>query len=219
MQYSARLLAGMCPVQELAARRVYKSLSEGRKVFRLFRFIPELRQLRVISDPDPVIHCLSVSQSAAAFFFYSLDNWIYLLETVKRKSRGDIRPMKHLKNRISLIRILVALAITLAELNREVKKSVGLTFSRLLGQDPDQEDENVNRRKFVLLFVRFWHESLRLWLTLHKLRILTRFLTLGPKETFIPVSRREYDILPGAIGLASAVTGFARRTVLRNLYS
>ena len=221
MQYSARLMAGTCPSQELAARRVYKSLSEGRKVFRLFRFIPELRQLRTIEDPDPLIQGLTVAQSSFAFLFYALDNWIYLLETVKRKSRGDIRPVKHFKNRISLLRILIAITLTIAELKREFEKSADLTFSRMLGQDTDSEDEKVTRWRFIVLTVRFWHETLRLWLTLHKLHILSQFLLLPPKKTvaLITVNRREYDVVPGAVGLASALTGLFRRTVLRNLVS
>ena len=35
LQYGARLWAGILPSQELPARRVYKSLSKGRKIFRL----------------------------------------------------------------------------------------------------------------------------------------------------------------------------------------
>ncbi len=199
LQYSARLIAGTCPSQELAARRVYKSLSEGRKIYRLFRFIPEIRSLSLISEANPLVYHLLAQQSVAAISFYILDNWIYLLETVKRKSRGDIRPFKYIKNRISLFRIIVSLAITMILLHRSRRKE-----SR-----SSQSSETTDSR-CIALWARLWHESLRLWLTLHKLHLLEQFI---PRQGVV-ADRRKFDILPGALGLASAVTGFIRRTVL-----
>ena len=201
LQYSARLIAGSCPSQELAARRVYKSLSEGRKIYRLFRFIPEIRSLSLISEANPLVYHLLVQQSVASIMFYMLDNWIYLLETVKRKSRGDIRPFKYIKNRISLFRIIVSLAITMMLLTRARRKESQST----------QSSETSNSR-YIALWARLWHEILRLWLTLHKLHLLEQFIPI-PRKSIVP-DRRKFDILPGALGLASAVTGFIRRTVL-----
>jgi hypothetical protein len=207
LQYTARIIAGTCPTQELAARRVYKSLSEGRKIFRLFRFIPELRNLTLVDDPDKLICRLAISQSAVSALFCILDNFIYYLETVKRKSRGDIRPFKFIKNRVSLLRICIALVLTTLELRRELnlKKEIIL----------DPEDRSVQ------LSVRLWHESLRLWLTLHKLHLLSLFLSLPAGKQRVPPAivsdKTKYDLVPGLVGLASAVTAFIRKTYLRTV--
>lgn len=207
LQYTARIIAGTCPTQELAARRVYKSLSEGRKIFRLFRFIPELRNLTLVDDPDKLISRLAISQSAVSALFCILDNFIYYLETVKRKSRGDIRPFKFIKNRVSLLRICIALVLTTLELRRELnlKKEIIL----------DPEDRSVQ------LSVRLWHESLRLWLTLHKLHLLSLFLSLPAGKHRVPPAivrdKTKYDLIPGLVGLASAVTAFIRKTYLRTV--
>ena len=217
MQYSARIVAGTCTSQEIAARRVYKSLSEGRKIFRLLRFIPELRVLRSIDDLDPALKRLAISQSAAAVAFYVLDNWIYFLETVKRKSRGDIRPIKYIKNRVSLLRILISLFLTLAELHRELSQRMEPLIGSIFRGKTSTDDEGSNTT-LVSLTVRLWHESLRLWLTLHKLHLLGLFLGLPAGKRLEPVilqDRKRYDILPGTVGLASAITAFMRKTILR----
>lgn len=207
LQYTARIVAGTCPTQELAARRVYKSLSEGRKIFRLFRFIPELRSLTLVDDPVVLIRRLAIFQSTVSALFCMLDNLIYYLETVKRKSRGDIRPFKFIKNRVSLLRICIALVLTALELRRELnlKKEVIL----------DPEDRSVQ------LSVRLWHESLRLWLTVHKLHLLRLFLSLPAGKHRVPPGivrdKTKYDLIPGVVGLASAVTAFIRKTYLRTV--
>jgi hypothetical protein len=207
LQYTARIVAGTCPTQELAARRVYKSLSEGRKIFRLFRFIPELRSLTLVDNPVVLIRRLAISQSTVSALFCMLDNLIYYLETVKRKSRGDIRPFKLIKNRVSLLRICIALVLTATELRRELnlKKEVIL----------DPEDRSVQ------LSVRLWHESLRLWLTVHKLHLLRLFLSLPAGKNRVPPGivrdKTKYDLIPGVVGLASAVTAFIRKTYLRSV--
>jgi hypothetical protein len=208
LQYSARLASGLYPSHEVASRRVYKSLSEGRKIFRLFRFVPEIKQLQQINDVDPLINRLAYYSTSAGVIFYVLDNLIYYLETVKRKSRGDIRPFKLIKNRVSMLRITIAITLTMLELRRSYLK-------------PDEAMElrrsvDIVETRFKL-FVRLWHESLRLWLTLHKLHLLSLFI--GNKEDTVKVtdeSRQKMDILPGIIGLGSAVTSLIRRTVLRS---
>lgn len=198
LQYGARLWAGILPSQELPARRVYKSLSKGRKIFRLFRFIPETLYLIQQDDENAVIRALSRAQSLLSILFYSLDNWVYLLETVKRKSRGDIRPIKYIKNRISLLRILVSITLTLVRVHVSWRES-------------KRKDEG------LILGVRLWHESLRLWLTLHKLHLIELFVHLPGTEVKPNSSdRHRFDVLPGAIGLVSAITGFIRRTSLRS---
>ena len=200
LQYSARLVAGTFPDEELAARRVYKSLSEGRKIFRLLRFIPEISNLIQINDSDPYIQRLAITQSCAVIAFFVLDNWIYFLEIVKRKSRGEIRPLKLIKNRVSLLRIALSLTMTVAELRR-------------LHQGTEMKSPGVRPVTYFELVVRFWHESLRLWLTVHKLHLLDAFM--DSKNTELLLDKNRYDLVPGAVGLASALTGFLRRTVLK----
>ena len=206
-QYSARLIAGTCPSQELASRRVYRSLSEGRKIYRLFKFIPEINALMHLRDEDPVLRNLNTMQSIAAIGFYILDNWIYLLETVKRKSRGDIRPYKYVKNRVALVRSVISLVITLICIHK---------LSRVGKTDERPDNANVLKsRKALILIVRLWHESLRLWLTLHKLHLIELFVVIPSAPKYKPSDRHKFDVLPGAIGLASAITGFIRRTSLK----
>jgi hypothetical protein len=202
MQYAARLFAGTLPGEQLAARRVYKSLSEGRKILRLFRFIPEINNLIKISNSDSFKRHLATSQSAAIILFFMLDNWIYFIETVKNKSRGDIRPLKLLKNRISLLRIALSLTLTVAELQSVIRCKNG------------QQGERPTTYRQLL--IRFWHECLRLWLTLHKLHMLEAFTRMKElTESNNLLQKNLYDIIPGAVGLAAAVTGFLRRTVLK----
>ena len=203
LQYSSRLIAGVSSNHELAARRVYKSLSEGRKIFRLFRFIPELETLLTINESDVLLQRLSISQSTIAFVFYVLDNWIYLLEIVKRKSRRDIRSYKFIKNRVSLLRIILALILTGYELKLEKNKPA---CSKSENQHGDRQ-----------LWIRLFHESLRLWLTLHKLHLLHLFMISHHPKSATPEivhDRTRYDILPGLVGLTSAITAFLRKTVL-----
>jgi len=204
LQYSARLSAGILPAHELAARRVYKSLSEGRKIFRLFRFVPEIRQLQDISDSNKFIENMALSTKATSVLFYFLDNFIYYLETVKRKSRGGIRPVKLIKNRISMLRILLSVTLTIAELRR----------SYAAPNEAVDGPKSISEIR-LRLCVRLWHESLRLWLTLHKLHLLSLFKG-HPVDTIkvTPEARHTMDILPGFIGLASAITSLIRRTVL-----
>jgi hypothetical protein len=207
-QYSARLVAGVCPSHELVSRRVYRSLSEGRKIYRLFKFIPEMNALMHIQDADTLIRSLSSFQSVTAIVFYVLDNWIYLLETVKRKSRGDIRPFKYVKNRVAFLRTLFSLIITLIhihKLSRRAPKS----------DDPTDDAHVLKSRKALILIVRLWHESLRLWLTLHKLHLIELFVVSPSAPKYKPSDKHKFDVLPGAIGLASAITGFIRRTSLK----
>jgi hypothetical protein len=207
LQYTARLTAGLFPSQETPARRVYKSLSEGRKIFRLLRFIPETQCLMQLDDSDYLVLRLSRTQSLLSVAFYVLDNWVYLLETVKRKSRGDVRPFKFLKNRISLLRILVSMTVTLLKVRRLHSKSNG--------DGVESNSSNARRDEYLRLGVRLWHEGLRLWLTLHKLHLIDLFVKVPSPSYKVDTSdRHRFDVLPGAIGLASAVTGFIRRTAL-----
>jgi hypothetical protein len=208
LQYTARLSSGLYPSHEIAARRVYKSLSEGRKIFRLFRFVPEIRQLQNIYDPDNLIQSLSRTTTSASVLFYVLDNLIYYLETVKRKSRGDIRPFKLIKNRVSNIRISIAIILTIFEIRRSFLNPEEAKQQR-------KSTSDIQEIRFKL-FVRLWHESLRLWLTLHKLHLLSLFINrnIDTMKT-TNNSRHKMDIVPGLIGLASAVTSLIRRTVLR----
>ena len=201
LQYTARLWAGTCLHDDLAARRVYKSLSEGRKIFRLFRFIPELESLLKLNEVDPIIYKVAFTQSVAVAVFFLLDNWIYFLETVKSKTRGDIRLLKLMKNRVSLFRIILALMLTLLELRELVRRN--------------ETKSDVRHNTYFDLSVRFWHESLRLWLTLHKLHILELFLSSKHEDVQIMRDRNRYDVVPGAVGLVAAITGFLRRAVLR----
>jgi hypothetical protein len=201
LQYLARFVAGASARHELAARRVYKSLSEGRRIFRLFRFIPEAETLLKIDESDRVLHSLEVSQSSVAFVFYLLDNWIYLLETVKRKSRGDIRVYKYIKNRVSILRISLALILTVYEIKRKNNLREGETC--------DSRDRHLG--------IRLFHESLRMWLTLHKLHLLRLFMTDNHPKSSPPSivhDRTRYDILPGLVGLTSAITSLVRKTIL-----
>jgi hypothetical protein len=203
LQYSARISSGLVPTHDIQARRVYKSLSEGRKIFRLFRFIPEMKTLSEIHDDDPLIHRISVMTTSLAVAFYMLDNSIYYLETVKRKSRGDIRPVKLIKNRLALLRTISGIVLTVLEIRR---------FRRTFGvRSPKAVPVN--------LWVRLWHDSLRLWLTMHKLHLLSLFLVknkIVETVAVTPETNLKIHILPGAIGLASAVTSLIRRTILRS---
>lgn len=215
LQYTARLASGLFPSQELACRRVYNSLSEGRKIFRLLRFVPEIRDLADVNESDPVIRRLTVAQSGVSAAFYLLDNWIYFQETVKRKSRGDIRPVKYVKNRVSLIRVIIGLLLTIAVLHRELRqKSEFVSSHRLRESSRNDHSEPLRPNVILSLLVRLWHESLRMWLTLHKLHLLDLFMS--PKRGFVPIDelRRTVNVLPGAVGLASAVTALVRKTVL-----
>lgn len=191
LQYSSRLWAGLDPKNEFACRRIYKSLSEGRKIFRLLRFVPELNFLAQIDDPVWFLRNLSRAQSIIATAFYMLDNWVYMLETVKRKSRGEIRPWKYVKNRVSLIRICMGLTLTISELFRAI-------YLR-------------NNSQLLAYLVRLWHESLRMWLTLHKLRLMGLFSSPSPHTHPL----RTVHVLPGAVGLVSAITSLIRKTAFR----
>lgn len=207
-QYSARLIAGVSPSHELVSRRVYRSLSEGRKIYRLFKFIPEMNALMHMQEADTLLRSLGSFQSVTAIVFYVLDNWIYLLETVKRKSRGDIRPFKYVKNRVALLRTLLSFIITLIHIHK--------MSHRIPKSDKPADDAHVlQSRKALILIVRLWHESLRLWLTLHKLHLIELFAVIPSAPKYKPSDKHKFDVLPGAIGLASAITGFIRRTSLK----
>jgi len=204
LQYSARLTAGLLPSFDLQARRVYKSLSEGRKIFRLFRFVPEMKALSEIQEEDIHIYRLNILTSLLSTAFYMLDNFIYYLETVKRKSRGDIRPVKLMKNRLALLRTLSGMLLTILELNQCRKRS----------RSPSMSPSALN------LWIRLWHDTLRLWLTMHKLHLLSLFLfrnKVVESVAVTPSTRYQMHILPGAIGLASAITSLVRRTLLRSI--
>jgi hypothetical protein len=203
LQYSARVTSGVFPSYDVQARRIYKSLSEGRKIFRLFRFIPEMKTLSEIHEEDQLIRRFSVMTTSLAVAFYMLDNSIYYLETVKRKSRGDIRPVKLIKNRLALLRTVSGIMLTIFEIRRNQK-----TFAT-------RSDKAVP----VNLWVRLWHDILRLWLTMHKLHLLSLFLVknkIVETVAVTPETNLKIHILPGAIGLASAVTSLIRRTILRS---
>lgn len=204
LQYSARLTGGLFPSLELQSRRVYKSLSEGRKIFRLFRFVPEIKVLSEIQESDQLIRRLSFVTTLLSTAFYMLDNSIYYLETVKRKSRGDIRPLKLIKNRLALLRTMSGMLLTIVELDRS--------------RDQKAVDERSGSRTWYL-WLRLWHDALRLWLTMHKLHLLSMFLTGKklPQSLMVDSSTRyQLHITPGAVGLASAITSLVRRTVLRS---
>lgn len=203
LQYSARVTAGVFPASELQARRVYKSLSEGRKIFRLFRFVPEIRTLLEIQEDDVVIRRLSFATTCLSTLFYILDNSIYYLETVKRKSRGDIRPLKLIKNRLALLRTASGTLLTIVHLDRS--RRVTTTTSK----------NGISWH----LWIRLWHDILRLWLTMHKLHLLSLFLFRNKVVETVavtPATKYKMHILPGTIGLASAITSLVRRTLLRS---
>ena len=200
LQYSARLTAGIVPSSQVPTMRVYKSLSGGRKIFRLFRFVPEMKLLAEMDVDETFITKLNISTTALSAAFYLLDNSIYYLETVKRKSRSDIRPVKFVKNRLALLRTVLGMLLTVLEMHR-IRK---MTTSKSI---PNH------------MWVRLWHDMLRLWLTMHKLHLLSLFLGQNiviEKSAIISDSKYHVHVIPGVVGLASAITSLIRRTVLRN---
>lgn len=185
LQYSVKLCSGIFSGNELVYRRLYKSLSEGRKIFRLFRFIPEMSNLAHMDDPDSLLLGICRFQSCVSVVFYVLDNLVYVLEIVKRKSRREIRPLKYIKNRVALLRIWIGIILALFLIKRR-KSGLGQHVFRL------------------------WHESLRLWLTLHKLHMMSLFYSLNTKSALVPVHRR--STIPGIVGLVSAITALIRKS-------
>ena len=162
-----------------------------------------MKTLSEIHEEDQLIRRFSVMTTSLAVAFYMLDNSIYYLETVKRKSRGDIRPVKLIKNRLALLRTVSGIMLTIFEIRRNQK-----TFAT-------RSDKAVP----VNLWVRLWHDILRLWLTMHKLHLLSLFLVknkIVETVAVTPETNLKIHILPGAIGLASAVTSLIRRTILRS---
>jgi hypothetical protein len=195
IQYSCKLFAGLFPEQDTQFRGVYKSLSESRKIFKLLQFIPAYNDFLEVRSSDFVSYQLTKLKVGLSVAYYFLDNLVWLLETIKRQPRDGMRPYKQLKNRISLLRITVALGLGVYELSRELYQKRG-------------------REIIIDRSVKLWHESLRMWLTFHKLHLLSLFISSPPKS--VQMSRR-HDIVPGTVGLLQALTGLGRKLLLPRL--
>ena len=94
LQYSCKLIAYFGPDQGPKVARIYRSLSEGRKVFRLFKFVPELALIDANDLLASLKHLLAGS-------FYLLDHWVWLEQVVLQ--RKNLETWKFLKHKISLL--------------------------------------------------------------------------------------------------------------------
>jgi hypothetical protein len=64
--------------------RVHMSMSRNRKIFNLFKFVDELYHiLRVNSDKakEPYLRFFSTLAHCGSFFYYALDNLIFMVNT------------------------------------------------------------------------------------------------------------------------------------------
>lgn len=79
---------------KLMSARVHMSMSRNRKIFNLFKFVDELYHiLRVNGDKDkePYLRFFATLSHCGAFFYYALDNLIFLINTrivSSRRSAG-----------------------------------------------------------------------------------------------------------------------------------
>ena len=183
LQYACKLGLGLVPDRHDDFLRAYISLSQGRKVFRLFKFVPELIK---VSDTDSrdILSLLKGGKHIAIAVFLLMDHYVWLLQSALAHPRTELSPPKSMKHRAALIASVLGALIDLIEMQRIVQK----------------ERERAEKSKEIRTSCRIALHVLRFWLTLHKLNITL----VGRQESWGPVKA-------GLIGLTTACLGLWTR--------
>ena len=111
MQYSCKIVSYICPSKTPVVAKVYKSISEGRKVFRLLKFVPELALIEANDHLSDFKHFFSG-------MFYILDHWVWIEQVVLQ--RKNLETWKYMKHKFSFLASIFGLLIALRDLHRSL---------------------------------------------------------------------------------------------------
>ena len=187
IQYGMKLVIASDPEQKEALARTYSSLSQGRKVFRLFRFIPEtLRACETdLTDIDSILEGLKHASSA---IFYVIDHYVWIVQFAIKTSKENVAVVKKWKHRASIIVSVFAILVHIRRMHSLAGEAVTL----------NKVDSDIVKKDIIKIL----HNSVRLLLSVHKLdHLLSR-------------NREEWtEKKSGTLGLLSALLGMANRAI------
>ena len=186
LQYCTKLAMVWHPDEKQKYQRIYDSFSQGRKVFRLFGFLPEFVKG---FDPEPKDNntLLKTKHFAAAAFFL-LDHYVWLLRNLSSASPSTLSSAKSLKHRASLVYSFISLIVHIHEAQISLQQSFAT-----------QCDKEAKAR-LLRSVVKALHHTFRIWLTTHKLHLsLNR------------ASDSWSDTKSGILGLTSAMLSLIKK--------
>ena len=187
LQYLTKLVMVAVPEDRAKLRRLYDSFSQARKVFRLFRFIPELLQA---TDPEPKDDSfLKRTKHFTAACFFLVDHYLLLLQTFIPADRKHVLLVKSFKNRISLLYSMVGLLVDATE-----------ALSSIADTLDSRHQPQIMRLKLIKSIVKALHHTFRLWLTSHKLEMTL----IGKPESWS-------EQKSGLLGFATAILDLTKR--------
>ena len=186
LQYCTKLAMVWDPSEKERYRRIYDSFSQGRKVFRLFGFLPEF--IRGF-DPEPKDdNLLMKTKHFAAATFYLLDHYVWLLRNMSSTNLHTMSTAKSLKHRASLVYSILSLIVDINEAHSSLKQSV------------TSDCNNQSNLRLLRSVVKALHHTFRIWLTSHKLHLSLNRKIDSWSET-----------KSGILGLSSAILSLIKK--------